>query len=77
MGTKLTRNWSANIFIRQDLENDELISKGGSVVYEDECAKFAFNAEKEYSDDPEEEDNNEFEFYFTFYLKTLGGMGEK
>lgn len=71
---KLTRNWSADIFVRQDLENDELISKGGSIIYEDECAKFALSAEKNYSNDPEDEDDgSEFEFFFTFFLKTLGG----
>lgn len=74
IGTKLTRNWSADIFVRQDLENDELISKGGSIIYEDECAKFALSAEKNYSNDPEDEDDgSEFEFFFTFFLKTLGG----
>lgn len=77
LGTKITRNWGADIFIRQDLENDELISKGGRIIYEDECTQFAFSAEKEYSDDPDEEESNEFEFYFTFYLKTLGGMGRE
>lgn len=76
IGTKLTRNWSANIFVRQDLENEELISKGGKIIYEDECAKFAFSAEKEYSHDPEDEESNEFEFYFTFFLKTLGGTAK-
>lgn len=71
---KLTRNWSADIFVRQDLENDELISKGGNIIYEDECAKFALSAEKKYSNDPEDEDDgSEFEFFFTFFLKTLGG----
>ena len=54
-----------------------MIAKGGSISYEDECAKFAFSAEREYSDDKENEDNNELEFYFTFFLKTLGGTGNK
>ena len=76
INTKLTRNWSASVFARQDIENKEIISKGGSIMYEDECAKFTFSAEREYSDDPEEEDNNALEFYFTFFLKTLGGTGE-
>ena len=52
-----------------------MISNGGRIIYEDECAEFAFSIEREYSDDPE--DNNELEFYFTFFLKTLGGTGQK
>ena len=70
--TKLTRNWNAEVFVRQDLESQEPISRGGSLIYEDECAEFSFSAEKEYSDDPEAEDEG-IEFYFNFFLKTLGG----
>lgn len=76
LNTKITRNWSVSVFARQDLENKEMISKGGNIIYEDECAKFTFSAEKEYSDDPKDENSNAFEFYFTFFLKTLGGTGK-
>ena len=72
--TKVTRNWSTSIYTRQDLENNEPISRGGSLIYEDECSRFALRAEKEYSDDPEDE-NSGFAFYFSFFLKTLGGVG--
>ncbi len=77
LSAKITRNWNASVFARQDLENKEMISKGGSIFYEDECAKFTFSAEREYSDDPKDEENNEFEFYFTFFLKTLGGTEKR
>lgn len=69
----ITRNWSVNAFTLHDLENERTLKNGGGVSYEDECAKFAFRLEKEFSEDPDAE--NEFSFYFTFYLKTIGGIG--
>jgi LPS-assembly protein len=73
LSSKVTRNWSVNIFVRQDLEDNSTISNGGGIIYEDECARFALSVEKEYSDNPNDE--NDFSYYFTFYLKTLGGVG--
>lgn len=75
VGAKVTRNWSVDLYTRQDLENNEPISRGGRLIYEDECSRFSFRAEKEYSDDPEDE-NTGLSFYFSFFLKTLGGLGE-
>ncbi len=71
--SKITRNWSAQIFTREDLVNKKAISHGGGISYEDECAKFSFSAEKEYSEDPSAD--NDITFYFSFFLKTLGGVG--
>lgn len=71
--SKITRNWSAQIFTREDLVNKKAISHGGGITYEDECAKFSFSAEKEYSADPSAD--NDITFYFSFFLKTLGGVG--
>lgn len=73
--SKITRNWSLNAFNRYDLENKQIISNGGGVSYEDECTRIAFQAEKDYSEDPDNE--NDFSFYITFYLKTIGGVGTK
>lgn len=73
LNSHITRNWSINIFNRRDLKNERVLSNGGGLTYEDECSKFAFQIEKEFSEDPEAE--NDFSFYFTFYFKTLGGIG--
>ncbi len=73
LNSNITRNWAINIFTRQDLVSKEPISNGGGIIYEDECSRFAFSAEKEFSEDPEAE--NDVTFYFSFFLKTLGGVG--
>lgn len=73
LNSKITRNWAVGVFNRQDLVNDRAISNGGSIIYEDECSRFSLSAEKEYSDNPEDE--NDITFYFSFFLKTLGGVG--
>ena len=72
--SQITRNWAAGIFVRQDLDEQRPISRGGSITYEDECSRFTFSAEKEYSENPDDE-NAGTSFYFTFFLKTLGGVG--
>lgn len=73
LSSKITRNWAVSVFNRQDLVNNQAISNGGSIIYEDECSRFALSAEKEFSDNPEDE--NDITFYFSFFLKTLGGIG--
>lgn len=73
LNSKITRNWAVDIYTRQDLISNRTISHGGGVIYEDECSRFALHMEKEFSDDPEDE--NEITFYFSFFLKTLGGIG--
>ena len=73
--SKITRNWSVDIFGRQDLVRKKIISEGGGISYEDECARFALSAEKEFSNNPAAE--NDLSIYFSFFLKTLGGVGNK
>ncbi|MCQ2740747.1 MAG: LPS assembly protein LptD [Alphaproteobacteria bacterium] len=75
LNSQVTRNWSVNAFTRYDMIRKNTTSHGGGIAYEDECSRFAFSTEKEYSDDPDAE--NDFTFYFTFYLKTLGGIGNQ
>ena len=75
VSSQITRNWGAGLYIRQDLEKQETISNGGNINYEDECSRFAFSFEKEFSDDPNAEE--ETSFYFSFFLKTLGGIGNR
>lgn len=70
----LTRDWSINIYNRQDLvHNGGSLEHGGDLIYEDECFMFVTNIKKYNSSDPELDDS--YEFTFSFYLKTLGGMG--
>ncbi len=73
INSKITRNWSIDMFARQDLVNDHTISNGGGIIYEDECSRFALHLEKEFSDDPKDE--NEITVYFSFFLKTIGSVG--
>lgn len=72
--TGLTRDWSIDIYNRQDLEDGgHSLEHGGRLIYEDECFTFITNVKKSNSNDPGLDDS--YEFTFTFYLKTLGGMG--
>lgn len=70
----LTRDWSLSIYNRQDLaDNGGSLEHGGNLIYEDECFKFITTIKKYNSSDPNLD--NDYEFNFTFYLKTLGGVG--
>ncbi len=70
----LTRDWSINVYNRQDLaDNGGSLEHGGNLIYEDECFKFITTIKKYNSNDPSLDNN--YEFNFTFYLKTLGGIG--
>ncbi|MBQ8869931.1 MAG: LPS-assembly protein LptD [Alphaproteobacteria bacterium] len=70
----LTRDWSISVYNRQDLaDNGGSLEHGGNLVYEDECFKFITTIKKYNSNDPSLDDD--YEFNFTFYLKTLGGIG--
>lgn len=70
----LTRDWSLNIYNRQDLvHNGGSLEHGGNLIYEDECLMFVTNVKKYNSNDPNF--NDSYEFTFSFYLKTLGGLG--
>ena len=70
----LTRDWSISIYNRQDLVDDGgSLEHGGNLIYEDECFKFITTVKKYNSNDPSLDNN--YEFNFSFYLKTLGGVG--
>ncbi len=70
----LTRDWSVNIYNRQDLaHHGGSLEHGGSLVYEDECFMFVTMVKKYNSNDPDFDDS--YEFNFSFFLKTLGGLG--
>ena len=75
LNLSLTRDWSIGVYNRQDLteKNKGSLEHGGSLTYEDECFKFVSTAKKSNSNNPNLEDD--YEFNFTFYLKTLGGLG--
>lgn len=76
IGSQLTRDWSISIYNRQDLTNGgNSLEHGGSLVYEDECIKIIGDLHRYDSIDPEDE--NDFEFTVSLYLKTLGGVGSK
>ncbi|MBP5615306.1 MAG: LPS-assembly protein LptD [Alphaproteobacteria bacterium] len=70
----LTRDWSIDIYNRVDLaKNGCSLEHGGNLIYEDECFKFVTTVKKYTSNDPDLDDS--YEFNFSFYLKTLGGLG--
>jgi len=70
----LSRDWSLNIYNRQDLvHNGGSLEHGGNLTYEDECFMFVTNVKKYNSNNPSL--NDSYEFTFSFYLKTLGGLG--
>lgn len=74
LNVKLTRNWSASIYNRQDLtDGGGSLEHGGSLTYEDDCSIFSFQIRQDDSSDPEYE--GDFEITFNFFLKTLGGAG--
>jgi len=76
LGAKLTRDWSISIYNRQDLtKGGGSLEHGGSLIYEDECLKVIGNIHRYDSTDPEDE--NDYEFTVSLYLKTLGGVGSK
>ena len=76
LGSQLTRDWSINIYNRQDLTTDGgSLEYGGYLTYEDECLKLITNLRRNNSNDPDYEGG--FEINFTFVLKTLGGFGSK
>jgi len=74
LNAALTRDWSINVYNRQDLlHGGGSLEHGGNLIYEDECFMFITNVKKYNSSDPELDDS--YEFTFSFYLKTLGGLG--
>lgn len=76
LSSKLTRDWSISIYNRQDLtKGGGSLEHGGTLSYEDECIKIVGDLHRYDSNDPEDE--NDFEFTISLYLKTLGGVGSK
>ena len=65
--------WNTNLVVRADEDNRGSLEHGGNLIYEDECFMFVTTVKRSNSNDPELDDG--YEFKFTFYLKTLGGMG--
>ncbi len=73
---KLTRDWSASIYNRQDLANiDRSLEHGGSITYDNECLRFIFDIRRyNYASS---DYNGDFEFTATILLKTLGTIGSE
>lgn len=72
----LTKNWSIRVYNRQDLtDKGGSLEHGGKLTYDDECSTFDFLLRQEDSNNPNYE--GDFEFSFTFFLKTLGGAGSR
>ena len=76
ISSQLTKDWSISIYNRQDLtKGGGSLEHGGTLTYEDECIKIIGDLHRYDSNDPEDE--NDFEFTVSLYLKTLGGVGSK
>ncbi len=74
LNAALSRDWSINIYNRQDLtRGGGSLEYGGNLVYEDECLKFFILMRRDNSNDPEYQ--GDFEVSFNFLLKTLGAAG--
>lgn len=76
--SKLTKDWSIEIFDRIDLApNGGTLEYGGNIIYEDECLKLITSLRKYNSNYNEEYDSDggNYEISFSFLLKTLGGFG--
>lgn len=73
----LTRDWSIELYNRQDLSPmyHGSLEHGGALIYEDECFKLIGNVQRYNSNDPDVENN--YEFNISFMLKTIGGFGSK
>lgn len=76
LNTKLTKNWNLGIFDRIDLtDGGGTLEHGGYLTYDDECFRLSFEAKKSNYDNPTMDDD--YELGFTFFFKTLGGIGSK
>lgn len=76
VSSKVTQNWSVNVYDRIDLtKGGGELEHGGQLVYEDECLQLAFVAKRYNYDNPTLDDD--YEFGITFFFKTLGGFGSK
>ena len=76
INSKLTKDWSVEIYNRQDLSRGGgNLEYGGALTYEDECLKIVTRVRRENSNDPEFKGG--FEVSATVFLKTIGGVGSK
>lgn len=81
----LSRNWSLNMYNRQDLApKGGSLEHGADLIYEDECFKFVTTVRKDNSyrwrrhfEHNENYEKSNYEITATFFLKTLGGAGSK
>lgn len=71
----LSQYWSMSVYNLRDLSshNKRSLEHGGSLIYEDECTKWVTMVKKYNSSNPNLD--NDYEYTFTFYLKTVGGFG--
>ena len=71
----LSQYWSLSIYNLRDLSshNNHSLEHGGSLIYEDECTKWVTMVKKYNSSNPNLD--NDYEYTFTFYLKTVGSFG--
>jgi LPS-assembly protein len=76
LNSRLTRDWSIEIYNRQDLtKGGGNLEYGGALTYEDECLRIVTNLKRQNSNDPEFRGG--FEISATVFLKTIGGVGSK
>ena len=74
--SKLTKDWSIQIYNRQDLtDGGHSLEYGGDLIYEDECSMLILYMRRDNSSDPTYE--GDYEVGANFLLKTLGGTGKK
>jgi LPS-assembly protein len=70
LSSRLTGYLSANAWTRYDLEKSKTLSSGGSLVYGNNCLKFAVNLYEEFTADADYLGQRSISF--TLALKTLG-----
>ena len=67
---RITKEISAFLGARRDLENSRLVDAEGGITFENECCVVNFSASRRSNDDRDAEDGTNFGL--TFRLKTLG-----
>jgi LPS-assembly protein len=70
LSSRLTAYLDANTWVRYDLEKSKVLSRGGSVVYSNNCLRFALNLYEEFTSDADYLGKRSISF--TLALKTLG-----
>lgn len=72
LSSRITRNWSAFLGNRYNLNTEKNIDIRGGIGYENDCFKFNLNFINEFTQDRDYEGNKAV--YFTFTFKTLGAI---